>query len=57
MLGEGPNLMGLQNDFTPTQLINADTGCVENNSIINIPEGLMFKSEKGMYLLNRSLGV
>lgn len=57
MLGEGPNPMGLQNDFTPTQLISADTGCIENRSLINIPEGLMFKSEKGMYLLNRSLAV
>ena len=60
MLGEGPNPMGLQNDFTPFQLVQSDdAGCKagESASVIGIPEGLMFKSRKGFYLLNRSLGV
>lgn len=57
VLGDGPNPMGLQNDFTPCNPINADAGCVERNSIVNIPEGIIFKSEKGFYLLNRSIGL
>jgi len=59
MLGEGPNPMGLQNDFTPFQLINSDkAGCQkgEEASVVNIPEGVMVKTNKGIYLLNRSMG-
>jgi hypothetical protein len=59
MLGEGPNPMGLQNDFTPFQLINSDkAGCKkgEEASVVNIPEGVMVKTNKGIYLLNRSMG-
>lgn len=59
VLGEGPNPMGLQNDFTPCNPINADAGCEEQNkmSVVNIPEGIIFKTKKGFYLLNRSLSL
>lgn len=57
VVGEGPNPTGTQNDFSSTQLINSDAGCAEKRSLVNIPMGLMFKSKKGIYILNRSFGV
>lgn len=55
--GDGPNNLGQQSDFGLPQLITGDAGCIDSNSIIQTPVGLMFKSKKGIYLLNRGLGV
>lgn len=57
MLGEGPAPNGTANDFTTVQLITSDVGCNNKNSIVNTSEGVMFQSNKGIYLLDRSLGV
>jgi hypothetical protein len=53
MSGEGPNALGEQDDFREPQSINADCGNVDANSIVTVPTGIMFKSEKGLYLLGR----
>ena len=53
LTGEGPNNLGEQDDFRLPYLINSDVGCVDPNSIIIMPDGIMFKSEKGIYLLTR----
>lgn len=55
--GEGPNNLGEQNDFRVPQLITTDAGCVDSNSVVETPLGLMFKSDKGIYRLNRGLQV
>lgn len=55
--GEGPNNLGEQNDFRLPQLITTDVGCIDSNSVVETPSGLMFKSSKGIYLLSRSLQV
>lgn len=55
--GEGPNSLGTQNDFQEPVLITSDTGCSNQNSICSTPNGLTFKSPKGIYLINRSLQV
>lgn len=55
--GEGPNNLGEQNDFRIPQLITTDAGCVDSNSVVETPLGLMFKSDKGIYRLNRGLQV
>ena len=55
MLGEGPAPNGTNNDFTSAQLISSDVGCTDKNSIVNTGDGLFFQSQKGIYLLNRSL--
>ena len=34
--GEGPNNLGEQNDFRPPQLVTADTGCTDSNSVVEI---------------------
>lgn len=54
-VGDGPNNLGEQSDFGLPQLITSDAGCVDVNSVVETPVGLMFKSEKGIYLLDRSL--
>ena len=53
--GNGPTSTGAQNDFSPPQVITGDTGCSNTNSLVLMPLGLMFQSNKGIYLLNRSL--
>lgn len=55
--GRGPNDAGLQNDFTDDQLVSSDVGCTEVNSLVLFDQGIMFKSKKGIYLLNRSFEV
>lgn len=53
--GDGPNNLGEQNDFGLPQLITSDAGCIDVNSVVEVPDGLMFKSKKGIYKLSRSL--
>ena len=53
--GQGPTPSGDQNDFSSGYLISTDGGCIDARSIVLTPDGLMFKSRKGIYLLDRSL--
>lgn len=53
--GKGPNFTGEQNDYSDPALISSDVGLADIKSIVTIPDGIMFKSNKGIYLLNRSL--
>lgn len=55
VVGDGPTPAGTFNDFSLPILVTADAGCVNKKSIVVMPEGLMFKSAKGIYLLSRSL--
>lgn len=55
--GDGPNDTGQQDDLARPQLVTTDAGCVSPRSIATMPNGLMFKSGKGIYLLDRSLQV
>jgi len=55
--GQGPNPTGQDDDYRTPVLITSDAGCVDANSIVVSPIGLMFKSSKGIYLLDRQLGV
>lgn len=55
--GDGPSDTGTQNDFSNTDLITSDVGCVDPKSLVLMPLGVMFKSSKGIYLLTRSLQV
>lgn len=56
-VGSGPALNGTNNDYTEPQLIPSDVGCQNQASIVLMPFGLMFQSQKGIYLLDRSLAV
>lgn len=53
--GDGPNELGQNDSFTDPEMISSDTGCTEPRSVVLTPEGLMFKGEKGIYLLGRGL--
>ena len=52
--GEGPNALGA-GQFSPIYPLATDVGCVDANSVITTSIGIMFKSEKGIYLLGRGL--
>ncbi len=45
---------GLVAGFSSSQLITSDVGCTDPSSIVLTPQGLMFKSAKGIYLLART---
>ncbi len=53
--GDGPTDIGSGSDYGDPQLITSDVGCSTPNSVVMVPDGLMFMSAKGIYLLNRSL--
>lgn len=55
MVGQGPAPSGSGNDFTDPLPIAVDAGCEDRSSVVLTPVGLMFKSNKGIYLLDRSL--
>lgn len=55
--GVGPDSTGGQNDFQDPIQINTDTGCTEPESLAIVPDGLMYKGPKGIYLLGRDLQV
>lgn len=53
--GTGPGPSGANNDFSDPQFVTADATLSDPRSLVSTPVGLMFKSEKGIYLLDRSL--
>lgn len=55
MYGQGPAPNGTNNDFSNPVLVTTDSGCVDSASVVIMPQGLMYKSAKGIYLLNRAI--
>ena len=55
--GDGPLDTGEQDTFTDINLITTDAGCDNPDSLVQMPEGIMFQSPKGIYLLGRDLSV
>ncbi len=53
--GNGPDNTGANNDFSEPTFITSTVGCSNPSSIILTPEGLMFQSDKGIWLLGRGL--
>ena len=51
--GRGPNETGADNSFTSPDLISSESGCTDPRSVVLTPKGLMYKGEKGIYLLTR----
>ncbi len=45
---------GLVAGFSSSQLITSDVGCTDPSSIVLTPQGIMFKSSKGIRLITRS---
>lgn len=55
MVGVGPDNTGAQNDFSDVVFITSTVGCPNPQSIVFSPQGLMFQSDKGIWLLGRDL--
>lgn len=58
--GPGPDADGgltTSDAFTPPQLVTSDVGCKSRSSVCQSPVGIMFQSDKGIYLLGRDLSV
>lgn len=53
--GTGPDNTGANNDFSDPIFVTASVGCANPNSIVLMPIGLMFQSDKGIWLLGRDL--
>lgn len=54
-IGQGPSATGAQDDYQQPIFITSDVGTNDAQSIVSMPLGLMFKSNKGYYLLSRAL--
>lgn len=60
--GTGPDNLGTTSagcslgNYSPPNFVTSVVGCTNQNSIVLVPEGLMFQSDKGIWLLNRALG-
>jgi len=55
--GRGPEPTGQGSQFTEAFQITTDVGCVNRRSVVRMSKGIMFQSEKGIYLLTRGLEV
>lgn len=55
IMGEGPLDSGQQNDYPEPIRIPSTVGTIYPNSVIEIPTGLLFKSQKGWMILRRNL--
>lgn len=53
--GQGPDITGAQSTYGDPIIVNATVGCTNPNSIVLMPSGLMFQSDKGIWLLGRDL--
>lgn len=54
--GTGPDNTGANNQYSQPILITSTVGCENQKSIVLMPQGLMFQSDKGIWLLDRGLG-
>lgn len=55
LVGDGPDNTGASSDFTNPVFVSAAVGCTNQDSIATTPIGLMFQTNKGIWLLGRDL--
>jgi hypothetical protein len=55
VVGDGPNDLGTGGGFSVPTFIPSTVGCDNQASLALIPQGLMFQSDKGIWLLDRGL--
>lgn len=53
--GQGPDSTGANSQYSDPVFITSTVGCISQASIVFIPQGLMFQSGKGVWLLGRDL--
>jgi len=54
--GDGPNDTGGGQGFPNPALVSNSVGCSNPNSVVLSKDGIMFQSDKGIWLLDRGLG-
>ena len=54
-LGDGPSPAGTNSDLSNEITIQTDVGCTNPRSVVSMPDGVMFQSDRGIYLLTRAL--
>lgn len=55
LAGDGPSNTGDGQDYGAPALVTTDTGCSNPSSIVTTPQGVMFQTPKGFYLLDRGM--
>lgn len=55
--GTGPDNTGANNQYSEPLFITSVVGSTNQQSIVFMPDGLMFQSDKGIWLLGRGMGV
>ena len=55
--GTGPNNLGLESQYSEPLFITSVVGSTNQQSIVFMPQGLMFQSDKGIWLLGRGMEV
>lgn len=55
--GTGPDNTGANSQYSQPIFITSGVGCSNQKSIVLVPNGLMFQSDKGIWLLGRNLSV
>lgn len=53
--GTGPDITGAGGSYSDPVFITATVGCTNKKSIVFMPNGLMFQSSKGIWLLGRDM--
>lgn len=53
--GVGPTATGSSDQYSQPIFVSSTVGCENQRSIVLIPQGLMFQSDKGIWLLGRDL--
>lgn len=53
--GSGPDNTGANNQYSEATFITSTVGCTNQKSLILTPKGLMFQSNKGIWMLGRDL--
>lgn len=53
--GDGANALGQGSQLSLPQIVTGDCGCTDPRSVVTTPDGVMFRSNKGVYLINRGL--
>ncbi len=55
--GSGPDNTGANNQYSQPIFITGTVGCSNQNSLVLVPNGVMFQSSKGIWLLGRDLSI
>ncbi len=56
-IGDGANDSGTGSSLSPFQFIPSDVGCTNSKSVILYPGGILFRTTKGIYEVNRGVQV